>query len=443
MKRTARAQELQLRAEDYNTKRVWRTKARLFVSWRNQTTDRIEERQLLEQERRRAEREQQLRFALETVGTRRAAVMAHNVLRHWYAVTLNARAQRFHRETLTGLALARWKSKHAHLLKIGSLADTLLLDRQVALRQHLRSQRRLLQERADQFKDSRRLKSAFNTWTRRCDRIYALEERCDDVVAAKDSALLLKALRGWGNEYSGILLTRTRQFRTARSSLAKWCARYAHVTVDLEELAARAYALKSKKILRSCLAQWIESTQRRQQLMHDAGLAADQALKRRTMTSWRAALRAVDTLEVRGALADAFFTNRRTFNAWTLRLRDRRVVIWKVKIDRRLKREVLHRWLGLMREAKAREVLLEEFQQALDLRLCRNALNKWESRVIAIHDREREVQEHYDQNVRRLTFEAWKKAVVRHAGLYTTFECNEYFRVQSQFQSSPEFPSKS
>lgn len=46
---------------------------------------------------------------------------------------LKSRAHRFHRETLTGLAIVRWKAKHARVVAMHRTADEIVLGRDAAL----------------------------------------------------------------------------------------------------------------------------------------------------------------------------------------------------------------------------------------------------------------------------------------------------------------------
>ncbi|KAK4690245.1 protein SFI1, partial [Phenoliferia sp. Uapishka_3] len=113
-------------AAGFEKVRLGRLKARLFVGWEKKFEERVKE-------RRQREREERLLGASVKVRGRHAAMLAREVLQHWYNLMLSTRATRFHRETLTGLALLRWKSQYSRRLAISSMADELALEHQSSL----------------------------------------------------------------------------------------------------------------------------------------------------------------------------------------------------------------------------------------------------------------------------------------------------------------------
>lgn len=165
----------------------------------------------------------------------------------------------------------------------------------------------------------------------------------DDLVHSRNHRLLSDSLDHWITEYSGSLLSQSREAQIARTTLGHWIERYDRITIDLDAQATAFCARSSGVILANSLSSWITKYDQNSVLLDQAAIYRDTCVTVRAFGRWRAALKSRRLDAERAEVAHAFFVQRRLWSTWHLRLSHNRQHRWIAARDKKLLRSVFGR----------------------------------------------------------------------------------------------------
>ncbi|KZV90222.1 hypothetical protein EXIGLDRAFT_649451 [Exidia glandulosa HHB12029] len=354
----------------------------------------------------------------------------------WHVIHLGLVWERHQNYTVAKNALSAWRrhaqAKIAHLESIASQCTEILNHGRLThfferwrLERELQSERqqfeegtgrRLLrksihiwrehtasrheQRRADTVRRRAVLSSAFSKWKAALARNRSREHRAVRWSARSDKLLVISYAYCWIAREREQLLGRVRDARTTREYLGRWMAKLRRKR-ELEAHADAVARVHAAPLLRGTLAWWRTKLQKQQHAERFYAEYHAVNLMIRAFGKWERTLASRLQAEQQALHLRHQFLARRCLRRWREAVKKRKLrAAWRA-MKRRHTQAWFERWLNMAQMNRVSRVLG-------DRRAMRSALSIWIGRVIALKERELDVQENRDRQLVTFVVDRWR-----------------------------------
>ena len=141
-------------------------------------------------------------------------------------------------------------------------------------------------------------------------------------------------------------------------------------------------------------------------------LAAQKRLDRE-FGRWQGRLDELEVQREQAEMARRFFGQRNAWNAWVGAVAGRRQARWGEGRRRREMRGVLREWVERTRQAKAEQVLVDDFRAAVVGRVVVRTVERWTAVIVDRREREQDAQASHRKKLQASAFGRWGETLIK------------------------------